>query len=121
MTFENEVALIRAEFPGQEFEVVIPSLTIRADNPVAVVDKVVAKKGTADLARAYLEYHYSPEAQALFAANGVRPIDEQVLQANAARFPKLNVFTVEQGFGSWAQAQSVHFADGGLFDQLFAK
>ncbi len=121
LTFENEVALIRAEFPGQEFEVVIPSLTIRADNPVAVVDKVVAKKGTADLARAYLEYHYSPEAQALFAANGVRPIDEQVLQANAARFPKLNVFTVEQGFGSWAQAQSVHFADGGLFDQLFAK
>lgn len=121
LTFENEIALIREEFAKDGFEVVVPSLTVRADNPVAVVDKVAAKHGTTELARAYLEYHYSPEAQALFAANGVRPVDDKVLKANAARFPVLNVFTVEQGFGSWQQAQSVHFSDGGLFDQLFAK
>ncbi|WP_293387266.1 sulfate ABC transporter substrate-binding protein, partial [Nevskia sp.] len=121
LTFENEIALIRAEFAKDSFEVVVPSLTVRADNPVAVVDKIAAKHGTTELARAYLDYHYSPEAQALFAANGVRPADDKVLKANAARFPAVNVFTVEQGFGSWAQAQSVHFSDGGLFDQLFAK
>lgn len=121
LTFENEIALIREEFTKDGFEVVVPSLTVRADNPVAVVDKVAAKHGTAELARAYLEYHYSAEAQALFAVNGVRPADDKVLKANAARFPAVNVFTVEQGFGSWAQAQSVHFSDGGLFDQLFAK
>lgn len=121
LTFESEIALIREEFPAAGFEVVVPSLTVRADNPVAVVDAIAAKHGTEKLARAYLEYHYSPQGQAIFAEHAVRPSDEAVLKANAARFPVLKVFTIEQGFGDWARAQSVHFADGALFDQIIAR
>jgi sulfate/thiosulfate-binding protein len=119
LTFENEVALIRAEL-GDAFEVVVPSLTVRADNPVAVVQKFAAKHGRAELARAYLEFHYTPEAQALFAKNALRPSDAQALAGHGATFPALSVFTVEQAFGSWPQAQAAHFADGGSFDQIYA-
>lgn len=120
LTFENEVKLIRQEFGADKFEVVIPSVTARADNPVAVVDKVVAKKGTARQAQAYLQYHYTPAAQEIFAANGLRPIDEAVLKRHAAEFPAVHSFSVEQSFGGWDRAQAVHFADGASYDQIIA-
>ena len=119
LTFENEIALIRAEL-GDGFEVVVPSLSIRADNPVAVVEKFAAKRGRGELARAYLDFHYSREGQEIFARNAIRPSDPAVLAQHAARFPALNLFTVDDAFGSWPQAQAAHFADGGSFDQVYA-
>lgn len=118
LTFENEVRLIRDEL-GDRFEVVVPSLTIRADNPVAVVAQVAAKKGTTRLARAYLDFHYSAQGQELFANNDIRPLNDDILKKYASRFPPLNTFDVDQAFGGWAKAQSVHFADGGVFDQIY--
>ena len=119
LTFENEVTLIREEL-GDKFEVVVPSITVRADNPVAVVQKFAAKHGRADLAHAYLEFHYSPQGQEIFARNAIRPSDPAMLERFAASFPKLNVFTVEEAFGSWPKAQAAHFADGASFDQIYA-
>jgi sulfate/thiosulfate-binding protein len=119
LTFENEVALIREEL-GDRFEVVVPSLTVRADNPVAVVQKFAAKHGRSELARAYIEFHYSPQGQEIFARNAIRPSDPAVLERHANRFPKLDAFTVEEAFGSWPLAQAAHFADGGSFDQIYA-
>jgi sulfate transport system substrate-binding protein len=121
LTFENEVNLIREEFGKDAFEVVIPSLTVRADNPIALVDKVAAKKGTTKVAEAYLKFHYSPQGQDIFAKNGIRPSDEAVLKKHTADFPPLRLFTVEQAFGGWTKAQSVHFADGGTFDLIYRK
>lgn len=121
LTFENEVRLIREEFGSGAYEIVIPSLTVRADNPVALVDKVAARHGTMAVAKAWLEYHYSDEGQALFARNGLRPANEAVLASHAGDFPALNLFTVEQAFGGWSKAQSVQFSDGGLFDQIYVK
>jgi sulfate transport system substrate-binding protein len=119
LTFENEVALIREEL-GDAFEVVVPSLTVRADNPVAVVQKFADKHGNTALARAYLEFHYTPEAQAIFARNAIRPSDPAALAQHASSFPVLKTFTVEEAFGSWPKAQAAHFADGASFDQIYA-
>ncbi|MGQ0699182.1 MAG: sulfate ABC transporter substrate-binding protein [Panacagrimonas sp.] len=119
LTFENEVALIRAEL-GDAFEVIVPSLTVRADNPVAVVQKFADKHGKAEVARAYLEFHYTPEAQAIFVRNSVRPTDPAALAQFAASFPTIKVFTVEEAFGSWPKAQAAHFADGGSFDRIYS-
>ncbi|MDB5988328.1 MAG: thiosulfate transporter subunit [Nevskia sp.] len=120
LTFENEVGLIRDEFGADKFEIVVPSLTVRADNPIALVDKVAAKKGTTPIAQAYLQFHYTKAAQEIFAKNGLRPIDAAVLKAHAADFPALNLFDVEQAFGGWSKAQADHFADGGSFDKIIA-
>ena len=121
LTFENEIALLRAELGASDYEVVVPSLTVRADNPVAVVDRVAARHGNAELAKAYLEYHYSPAAQAIFAKNYLRPVDDAVLRRHAAAFPPLNTFRVEAAFGSWPAAQKTHFADGGVFDRIYTQ
>jgi sulfate/thiosulfate-binding protein len=121
LTFENEIALLRAELGASDYEVVVPSLTVRADNPVAVVDRVAARNGTTALANAYLQFHYSNAGQEIFASNYLRPADEAVLRRHAARFPALNTFTVESAFGSWAEAQRKHFADGGVFDSIYTK
>lgn len=121
LTFENEVALTIREFGGDQLEAVVPSTSILAENPVVWVDKVVAKRGTGALARAYLEYLYSPAAQELAAKHHFRPRDPAVLQRHAADFAPLTLFTVDEVFGSWGEAQRVHFADGGLFDQLYQK
>lgn len=118
LTFENEIGLLRAELGAADYEVVVPSLTVRADNPVAVVDRVAGKHGTTALATAYLRFHYSEPAQAIFAANHLRPINAQVLQRNRSRFPPVNIFRIEEAFGSWAAAQATHFANGGVFDQI---
>ncbi|PTU32788.1 sulfate ABC transporter substrate-binding protein [Stenotrophobium rhamnosiphilum] len=119
LTFENEVRLIKDELGPDKFDVVIPSLTVRADNPIAIVDKVASKKGTTKIAQAYINFHYSDKGQEIFANNDIRPINPAILKKYASRFPELNVFDVDQAFGSWNKAQSTHFADGGTFDQIF--
>lgn len=119
LTFENEVALIQQEAGPGKLQVVVPSVSIRADNPVAWVDKVVAKRGTTDVARGYLEYLYSDAAQELAARHHFRPQNAAMLAKFADRFPPLELQSVEEVAGSWAKAQKVHFADGGWFDQLY--
>lgn len=114
LTFENELVLLQKEFGADQFDIVVPSLSIRADNPVAIVDKVAAKKGNTALARAYLEYHYSDAGQEIIARNGLRPSDEKVLARHASEFPALKLFSVDD----WAATYARHFADGGIYDQI---
>ncbi len=121
LTFENEVALTIRELGGNELELVVPSTSIVAANPVAWVDKIVAKKGTEKVARAYLEYLYSDEAQELAAKHHYRPSNPAILKKHAEVFPPLPLFTVEEIAGSWTEAQKTHFADGGVFDQIYTK
>jgi sulfate transport system substrate-binding protein len=121
LTFENEIALTQREFPNDTFEAIVPSTSILAENPVVWVDKVVNKKGTAALAKAYLKYLYSPEAQELAVKHHFRPLDPELLKKNADRFQPLPLFSVAEIFGSWALAQKIHFADGGIFDQIYEK
>lgn len=118
-TFESEVPLIKGEFGG-DFEVVYPSLTVLAENPVSVVDKVVDKKGTRKQAEAYLKYLYSDEGQTVAARHNLRPRSAKVLAQFAKEFPKVNTFTVGDVFGGWTKAQKEHFADGGTYDQILA-
>lgn len=118
LTFENEVFLIQQEFGQNKYEVVYPSLTVLAENPVALVDKVVDKKGTRKVAQAYLEFHFSPQGQAIAAKHYLRP---QASDASPSNFKKLNTFTVKQAFGSWSEAEHTHFNDGGIFDQIYQK
>jgi sulfate transport system substrate-binding protein len=120
LTFESESRQILATFGADKVEVVIPSITVRADNPVAVVEKVAAKKNHVKLAQAYLKFHYSAAAQEIFIKNGLRPADPAAL-AKHPEFPALHVFTVDKDFGGWAHAQQLHFADGGIFDQVISQ
>jgi sulfate/thiosulfate-binding protein len=120
LAWENEAFLALAEPGGSDkFEVVVPSVSIRADPPVAVLDANVDKKGTRAVATAYLKYLYTRPAQQVIAKDGYRPIDPVVAKATAAKFPKLQLFTIAN-FGGWTKAQAAHFADGASFDQLFA-
>ncbi|MBU3735862.1 MAG: sulfate ABC transporter substrate-binding protein [Methylobacterium sp.] len=121
LTFENEVDLIARELGSDQFEVVYPGISILAENPVSVVDKVVDKRNTRGVAQAYLEYLYSEEGQEIAARHHLRPRLESVAARYAAQFPRLNLFTVDELFGGWQNAQKVHFNDGGLFDQIYAK
>ncbi len=118
VTFENEVALMDAGANGQQFDAVYPSASILAEPPVALVDKVVDKKGTRKQAQAYLDYLYSPAGQEIIAQHHLRPRDANVLRQHAAEFKPLKTFSVEQIFGSWDTVQKVHFADGGDFDRI---
>lgn len=120
LTFESEAALLIRE-SGAGLEVVYPSVSILAENPVVWVDKVVDKHGTQKLARAYLEYLYSPAGQDLAAQFSFRPTDRSVLARYPGRFPDLPLFSVPDVFGSWEKAQRVHFADGGVFDQIYLR
>ncbi|QNB15492.1 sulfate ABC transporter substrate-binding protein [Paraburkholderia tropica] len=120
VTFENEVSLIDTGVGAKDFEAVYPSVSLLAEPPVTVVDKVVDKRGTRKEATAYLEYLYSPAAQEIIAQHHLRPRDKAVLAKHADEFKPIKTFTVEQVFGSWQKAQATHFADGGTFDQLFA-
>jgi len=121
LTFENEVFLIQQEFGADQFEVVYPSSSILAENPVTVVDKVVDKHKTRAVAQAYLEYLYSETGQEIAVRHHLRPQLESVAAKHAAEFRKINLFTVEDLFGGWQKAQKTHFADGGVFDQIYAK
>ncbi len=118
IAWENEAYLARKEFADAGLEVVTPSLSILAEPPVAVVDKVVDKKGTRKVAEAYLEYLYSDEGQEIAARNFYRPRSEAVAQKYAKQFAQVDLVTVDEVFGGWRAAQKKHFDDGGIFDQI---
>ncbi|PZP36717.1 MAG: sulfate ABC transporter substrate-binding protein [Roseateles depolymerans] len=120
VTFEGEVELIENEFGKGQFEQVTPSISIETEAPVALVDKVTAKRGSAALAKAYLDFQWTPEAQEIIAKNNFRPRDPAVFKKHEQRFAKLKLFTVEQTLGGWAQVSKTHFADGGTYDQIMA-
>jgi sulfate transport system substrate-binding protein len=119
VTFESEVPLIEKEF-GANFELVYPSRTILAENPVSVVDKVVDKRGTRKQAEAYLQYLYSEAGQEIAARHHLRPRNDKVLARWARDFPRVATFTVDEVFGGWTQAQKEHFNDGAIYDQIIA-
>ena len=120
ISWENEAFLAVKEIGADKFEIVVPSISILAEPPVAVVDKVALRHGTADLARAYLEYLYSKEGQEIVAKHYYRPRDPEVAARYASVFPKVNLVTIAD-FGGWAAAQKKHFADGGVFDKIYAR
>ncbi len=121
IAWENEAILALKETGGDQFEIVVPSISILAEPPVAVVDKFVRRHHTEDIAKAYLDYLYSPEGQEIIARNHYRPRSEAVAQKYAADFPKLTLFTVDELFGGWQKAQPAHFGDGGTFDQIYQR
>ena len=119
LAWENEAYLAVKELGPDKFDIVTPSLSILAEPPVSVVDKVVDKKGTRKIATAYLEYLYSPEGQEIAAKNYYRPRDAKVAAKYAKQFGKVNLFTIDEVFGGWEKAQKAHFADGGSFDKIY--
>jgi sulfate/thiosulfate transport system substrate-binding protein len=119
LAWENEAFLSIKELGPDKVEIVVPSLSILAEPPVTVVDKVVLRRGTREAATEYLKYLYTPEAQEIIAKNFYRPIDPQVAAKYEKQFPKINLVTIKD-FGGWTSAQKVHFADGGVFDQIYA-
>jgi sulfate transport system substrate-binding protein len=121
LAWENEAYLSLKEFGAEKFDVIYPPTSILAEPPVSVVDKVVDKRGTRDVAQAYLEYLYTPEGQEIAAKNYYRPTDAKVAAKYEKNFPKIKLFTVDDTFGGWTQAQKTHFADGGVFDQIYGK
>ena len=119
VTFESEVISVDNEFGAGKVDAVHPSISIVAENPVAVVERTVNKKGTGDLAKAYLNYLYSDEAQEIAAKHALRPTNPAILKKYSKTFKPLQLFTVNEVFGSFAEAQKVHFNDGGNFDKLY--
>ena len=120
ISWENEAFLAVKEIGEDKFQIVVPSISILAEPPVAVVDKVALRRGTSDLARAYLEYLYSKEGQEIIASHYYRPRDPEVAAKYASLFPKVNLVTIAD-FGGWAAAQKKFFADGGVFDKIYAR
>lgn len=121
ISWENEAFLALKEYGSDKFEMVIPSLSILAEPPVAVVDKVVDKRGTRQVAEAYLQYLYSEEGQEIVAKHFYRPTDAKVAEKYAGKFPKIELFKIDDAFGGWKTAHKIHFADGGTFDQIYLK
>ncbi|HNC22283.1 MAG: sulfate ABC transporter substrate-binding protein [Candidatus Accumulibacter sp.] len=119
VAWENEAYLSLKEVGAEKLEIVTPSLSILAEPPVAVVDKVVDKRGTRKVAQAYLEYLYSPEGQEVAAKNFYRPTDAQIAARYAKQFARIKLVTVDKVFGGWRNAQKIHFSDGGVFDQIY--
>ncbi|MGA9040747.1 MAG: sulfate ABC transporter substrate-binding protein [Terriglobales bacterium] len=119
IAWENEAFLSLKELGPDKVEIVVPSLSILAEPPVSIVDKVVDKKGTRAVAQAYLEYLYTPEGQEIVARNYYRPRLEAVAKKYASTFPKIKLVTIDEVFGGWQTAQKTHFADGGIFDQIY--
>ncbi|WP_160723786.1 sulfate ABC transporter substrate-binding protein [Bacillus sp. USDA818B3_A] len=119
IAWENEAYLTLNELGKDKFEVVNPSLSILAEPPVAVVDKVVDKKATAEVAKAYLEYLYSDVGQEIIAKNYYRPRNEEILKKYADVFPEIKMVTIDDYFGGWKKAQETHFNDGGTFDEIY--
>lgn len=120
VTWENEAFLAAKEFGEGKVQIVVPSATILAEPPVTLVDKNVDKHGTRAAAQAYLDYLYTPEGQEIAAKHYYRPRLEAVAAKYAQQFPKVNTFTIDDTFGGWQKAQKAHFADGGVFDQIYA-
>lgn len=120
ISWENEAFLIQREFGADKFTTIVPSISILAEPTVSIVDKVVDKKGTREVAEAYLNYLYSEEGQDIAGKNFYRPRDEKVAAKYAEQFPKLNLFTIDEKFGGWGEAAKTHFAEGGTFDQIYS-
>mgnify|MGYP000867440686 FL=1 len=121
IAWENEAFLSINELGKDKFKIVVPSISILAEPPVSVVDSVVDKKGTREVAEAYLEYLYSDEGQEIAAKNYYRPRNEAIAKKFENQFPKINLFTIDEVFGGWGKAQKEHFDDGGVFDQIYVK
>jgi sulfate/thiosulfate transport system substrate-binding protein len=121
VTFESEVVSVDNEFGKGKVDAIHPSASIVAENPVAIVERTVSKKGSAAEAKAYLDFLYSPEGQEIAARHNIRPRDEAVLRKYPQAFKPIKLFTVEQYFGSLAEAQKLHFNDGGLFDKIYTQ
>jgi sulfate transport system substrate-binding protein len=121
LAWENEAFLALKEFGNDKFEIVVPSISILAEPPVAVVDKVARRKGTTEVAQAYLEYLYSDEGQDIAGRNFYRPTSAAALAKYAAVFPKLELVTIDRDFGGWTKAQAAFFADGGVFDHIYER
>ncbi len=120
ISWENEAFLLEKEF-GSRVDVVYPSLSILAEPPVSVVDRTVDRKGTRAAAEAYLQYLYTEEAQDLIGKHGYRPVSAKAQAKYAAKFPKVPLVTIDQAFGGWDKASREHFADGGVFDQIYTR
>jgi len=121
LAWENEAFLAQREFGEGKFETVVPSTSILAEPPVAVVESVASRRGTTEVARAYLEHLYSEEGQEIAARNFYRPRSAAVAAKYSKVFPSIPFFTVAEVFGGWTNAQKTHFADGGVFDQIYQK
>lgn len=121
ISWENEAFLAQKELGKDKIETVVPSLSILAEPPVTVVDKMVDKHGTRKLATAYLEYLYSPEGQDIAGKHFYRPRDPKAAEKYAAQFVDVKLFTIDELFGGWQRAQKTHFADGAVFDQIYGK
>lgn len=119
LTWENEAYLALKEYGADKFEIVYPKLSILAEPPVALLDKNVDRHGTRKVAEAYLQFLYTKQAQEIEAKNFYRPRDPEVLKAYAKQFPSIPLVTVDEVFGGWTKAQATHFADGGVFDQIY--
>lgn len=119
ISWENEALLVTKEFGTDKYDIVYPSVSILAEPPVAIVDKVVDKRGTRALATSYLEFLYTPKAQEIIGKHYFRPRDPAAAEKYAAQFPPITLFTIDEVFGGWAQAQKKHFDEGGEFDKLF--
>ncbi len=117
INWENEAFLVAKETGAGKFEIIVPSVSILAEPPVAVVDKVAKRKGTQEIAKAYLEYLYTPEGQAIAVKHFYRP--RATAAAATANFSQLKLFTIDELFGGWQKAQKTHFSDNGLFDQIY--
>ena len=119
LAWENEAFLSIKELGPDKVDIVVPSLSILAEPPVTVVDKIVDKKGTRAVAQAYLEYLYTPEGQEIAAKHYYRPRLARRGEEVRGDFPKINLITIDDVFGGWQKAQKTHFADGGVFDQIY--
>jgi sulfate/thiosulfate-binding protein len=119
LSWENEAFLALNQLGKDKFEVVTPSISILAEPPVSIVDKVAAKRGTTEVAKAYLQFLYSEEGQEIGARNYYRPQSSQALAKYANQFPKLTLFTIDELFGGWQKTQTKHFEDGGIFDKIY--
>lgn len=121
LAWENEAILSVEELGKDQFEIIYPSISILAEPPVSVVDKVVDDRGTREAAEEYLKYLYTPDAQEIIAQNHYRPLLQEVADKYKEQFPALDLLTIDQDFGGWKEAQQKHFSDGGVFDQIYAE
>jgi sulfate/thiosulfate transport system substrate-binding protein len=119
IAWENEALLAIKELGADKLQIVVPTVSVLAEPPVAVVDKVVLRRGTREVAQAYLQYLYSKEGQEIVAKNYYRPRDQEVAAKYAAQYPKLSLVTIAD-FGGWQKVQPTHFGEGGVFDQIYA-
>jgi len=121
LSWENEAYLAKKELGPDQVDIVYPSVSILAEPPVTVVDKIASRKGNAAVAKAYLDFLYTPAAQEIIGQNWYRPVNQAAAAKFSSTFPKIELFTIDQVFGGWKKAQKVHFDDGGVFDQIYRR